>query len=121
MFHATFSFWAEKVNLSKEETGVGISRLSCTAASVATGLFFFLQPKKLNGEKGVQARGEVGAHQGMAKRDILLLLVEKVICHKDGAEVVFHPGVFGENAGMRTDEESVPTLYTTCIGISTHK
>ena len=51
MFHATFSFRAEKVKLSKEETGVGISRLSCTAASVATGLFFCLQPKKLNGEK----------------------------------------------------------------------
>ena len=51
MFHATFSFRSEKVNLSKEETGVGISRLSCTAASVSTGLFFCLQPKKLNGEK----------------------------------------------------------------------
>jgi len=51
LFHATFSFRAEKVKLSKEETGVGISRLFCTAASVSTGLFFCLQPKKLNGEK----------------------------------------------------------------------
>jgi len=62
----------------------------------------------------------------MAKQDILLLLVEKIVLHKDGAEVVFHPGVFGENAGMRTDKERVPTLYTTCMvcrvgnGLSTY-
>ena len=59
--------------------------------------------------------------EGYVKRDLLLTVIEKVICHKDGAEVVFHPGVFGEIAGTRTDEESVPTLYTTCIGINTHK
>ena len=60
--------------------------------------------------------------EGHVKRDLLLTVIEKVICHKDGAEVVFHPGVFGENAGTRTkNKESVPTLYTTCIGIKTHR
>ncbi len=63
--------------------------------------------------------------EGYVKRDLLLTVIEKVICQKDGAEVVFRPGVFGEvtDAGAKAEEveESVPTLYTTCIGISTHR
>ncbi len=55
--------------------------------------------------------------EGHVKRDLLLTLVEKVICHKDGAEVVFLPGVFGD-AG---EGDGVSTLYTTCIGIRTHR
>ena len=60
--------------------------------------------------------------EGYVKRDLLLTVIEKVICQKDGAEVVFRPGVFGENAETETnDDQSVPTLYTTCIGIRTHR
>jgi len=52
---------------------------------------------------------------GHVKRDLLLTLIEKVVCQKDGAEVVFLPGVFGK-AG-----EAESTLYTTCIGIRTQR
>ena len=86
--------------------------LSGTAASVSTGLFFCLKPKTLSGKKGVQAWGEIGAHQGMAKRDILLPLVEKVVLHKDGVDVIVLPGIFGE-----TREAAEQTLYTTCMVI----
>ncbi len=54
--------------------------------------------------------------EGYVKRDLLLTLVEKVVCQKEGAEVVFLPGVFSE-AG----EGAEATLYTTCIGIKTHR
>lgn len=63
--------------------------------------------------------------EGYVKRDLLLTVIEKVICQKDGAEVVFRPGVFGEalNTGAKTDqeEEGFPTLYTTCMGIRTQR
>ena len=54
---------------------------------------------------------------GVTKRDILLPLVEKVVLHKDGVEVVFIPGLFDE-AG---DNNPRSNCYTTCIGIKTHK
>jgi site-specific DNA recombinase len=60
--------------------------------------------------------------EGHVKRDLLLTVIDKVICQKDGAEVVFRPGVFGENAETETDKEAgVPTLYTTCMGINTQR
>ena len=54
---------------------------------------------------------------GMSKRDILLTIVDKVICHKDGAEVVFHPGLFDEDAQTTSNLN----CYTTCIGIKTQR
>ena len=59
---------------------------------------------------------------GVEKRDLLATIVEKVVCHKEGADVVFLPGVFGplgeENGSQST---TIPSLYTTCIGISTQR
>ncbi len=56
---------------------------------------------------------------GATKRQILGTVVQKVICGKEGAKVVFVPGLFGEDA--EHEEGSRRTCYTTCIGISTHK
>lgn len=47
--------------------------------------------------------------EGHVKRDLLLTVIEKVVCRKDGAEVVFLPGALGD-AG-----EAGSTLHTTCI------
>ena len=59
---------------------------------------------------------------GVEKRDLLATIVEKVVCQKEGADVVFLPGVFGplgeENGSQST---TIPSLYTTCIGISTQR
>jgi hypothetical protein len=54
---------------------------------------------------------------GVMKRDILLPLVDKVILHKDGVEVIFTPGLFDEAGDQQRDSN----CYTTCIGIRTHK
>ena len=48
---------------------------------------------------------------GVTKRDILLPLVEKVVLHKDGVEVVFIPGLFDE----AEDKNSRSNCYTTCM------
>lgn len=54
---------------------------------------------------------------GVTKRDILLPLVEKVVLHKDGVEVIFVPGLFdgAEDKSRRSNR------YTTCMGIRTHR
>ena len=54
---------------------------------------------------------------GVTKRDILLPLVDKVVLHKDGVEVVFVPGLFDETE----DNNLRSNCYTTCIGISTQR
>lgn len=54
---------------------------------------------------------------GVTKRDILLPLVEKVVLHKDGVEVIFVPGLFDE----AEDKNPRSNCYTTCMGIRTHK
>lgn len=55
---------------------------------------------------------------GVEKRDLLATIVERVVCRKEGADVVFLPGVFGtlgeENQSQST---TISTLYTTCIVI----
>ena len=48
---------------------------------------------------------------GATKRDILLPLVDKVILHKDGVEVVFVPGLFDETG----DKNPRSNCYTTCM------
>ena len=50
------------------------------------------------------------------KRNLLLTRIDKVICQKDGAEMIFLPGLFG-----KAEEEAEPTLYTTCIGMRTQR
>ena len=62
------------------------------------------------------------AIEGHIKRDLLLTVIDRVICQKDGAEVVFLPGVFGEAGEQKEAEQKAePTLYTTCIGIRTQR
>lgn len=51
-------------------------------------------------------------------RDLLLTLIEKVTCRKEGAEVVFLPGVLDE---PKAEEKTESTLYTTCMGINTQR
>lgn len=46
-----------------------------------------------------------------------MTVVEKVICHKDGVEVVFVPGLFDEAENNGSDLN----CYTTCIGINTQR
>ena len=68
---------------------------------------------------------------GSDKRSALAPIVDRVICQKGGADVVFAPGLFDEpwaRAGGLWSEDNVPggdgarsTYQTTCIGISTHK
>jgi len=36
--------------------------------------------------------------EGVGRRNLLGRVVDKMICHKDGAGVVFAPGVFGADA-----------------------
>jgi site-specific DNA recombinase len=55
---------------------------------------------------------------GITKRDILMSLVDKVVCKKDGVEVHFVPGLFDEETGVN---EPISHCYTTCIGISTQR
>ena len=78
--------------------------------------------KTANTEKALQVFEQAwrvltsAAIEDHTKRDLLLTVIDRVICKKDGAEVIFLPGIFGE-----TREAAEPTLYTTCIGINTHK
>ena len=55
----------------------------------------------------------------------LLMLIDKVICQKGGADVVFAPGLFDESWGGDgpVGEGGVArhTYQTTCIGISTQR
>jgi DNA invertase Pin-like site-specific DNA recombinase len=55
---------------------------------------------------------------GVTKRDILMSLVDKVVCHKDGVEVHFLPGLFDGETG---ENSAISNCYTTCIGINTQK
>jgi len=55
--------------------------------------------------------------EGYVKRDILLELVERVVCRKGGADIVFVPGLFERDG----DKHESSIFYTTCIGISTHR
>lgn len=57
------------------------------------------------------------------KRLLLGTIVEKVVPHKEGADVFFAPGVFQEAEGKEksVSEESLHIFHTTCIGMSTHK
>ncbi len=54
---------------------------------------------------------------GATKRDILLPLVERVVLHKDGVEVIFVPGLFDEDGG----KDARSNCYTTCMGIRTQR
>jgi len=54
---------------------------------------------------------------GVTKRDILLALVDKVVLHKDGVEVVFLPGLFDE----AEDKDQRSNCYTTCMGMRTQR
>jgi site-specific DNA recombinase len=58
---------------------------------------------------------------GVAKRDILQTLVDRVVCRKGGADVVFRPGVFGEQEAGAGEDGEILTLHTTCIGIKTQR
>lgn len=60
---------------------------------------------------------------GPEKRLLLGTIVEKVVPHKEGADVFFAPGVFQEAEGKEgsVSEESIHTFHTTCIGMSTHR
>ncbi len=56
---------------------------------------------------------------GAEKRGLIGTIVERVVCNKEGADVYFVPGLFGETAG---DEDGCrSTFQTTCIGIKTQK
>ena len=55
---------------------------------------------------------------GSEKRSALAPIVERVICQKGGADVVFAPGLFDESWGKGGDAQ---TYQTTCIGISTQR
>lgn len=54
---------------------------------------------------------------GVTKRDILMELVDKVVCHKEGADVVFVPGLF-ESDG---NKHRASNFYTTCMGMRTQR
>ena len=56
---------------------------------------------------------------GAKKRQILGMIVQKVVCGKEGARVVFLPGLFGEEGDAEGGSRRTP--YTTCMGIKTHK
>ena len=62
---------------------------------------------------------------GSEKRSALAPIVERVICQKGGADVVFAPGLFDKSWGEGNDlwdkDGARQTYQTTCIGISTHK
>ena len=58
---------------------------------------------------------------GVTKRDILLPIVEKVVCHKDGVEVVFAPGLFSQSTKEGAEGGGELIDYTTCIGINTQR
>ena len=57
------------------------------------------------------------------KRLLLGTIIEKVIPHKEGADVYFAPSIFqeAEGEGGSGSEKSLHTFHTTCMGISTHK
>ena len=55
---------------------------------------------------------------GSEKRSALAPIVERVVCQKGGADVVFAPGLFEEPWGKGGDAQ---TYQTTCIGISTQR
>lgn len=90
-----------------------------------------LRPAKPKAEKKAGGEDAAGAAVAAArrvltspnventvKRQVLGAIVQRVVCRKDGARVVFLPGVFGEGAGQ---EEKQDTNYTTCMGIRTHR
>ena len=54
---------------------------------------------------------------GVTKRDILLTIVDKVVCFKEGVKVFFAPGLFEGDEGKQSDIN----FYTTCMGISTQR
>ena len=60
---------------------------------------------------------------GPEKRMLLGTIVEKVIPHKEGADVFFAPSIFQEAGGEDgvDSAESLHTFHTTCMGMSTHR
>lgn len=62
---------------------------------------------------------------GSEKRSALSPIVERVICRKGGADVVFAPSLFDEPWGEGNDlwgkDGARQTYQTTCMGISTHR
>jgi site-specific DNA recombinase len=59
---------------------------------------------------------------GAIKRDLLMTIVERVICQKAGADIVFRPGVLGvEMMGINLGTEPSSTCQTTCMGINTQR
>lgn len=58
---------------------------------------------------------------GATKRRLLGTIVQRVVCQKEGARVVFVPGLFGEGDEADPVESSRRTCYTTCMGIKTHR
>lgn len=59
------------------------------------------------------------AMSGSEKHEAILHIVDRVVCQKDGAEVVFAPGLFESETGGEQARESI--VQTTCIGINTQK
>ena len=49
---------------------------------------------------------------GADKRALVGTIIEKVVCHKEGSDVYFKPGLFGESD---LDEASRSTFQTTCV------
>ncbi len=59
---------------------------------------------------------------GSEKHDAAMQIVNRVVCRKDGAEVVFMPGLFGENQAIPGGSEAGESIVqTTCIGMRTQK
>ncbi|MGI4791306.1 MAG: recombinase family protein [Janthinobacterium lividum] len=54
---------------------------------------------------------------GVTKREILLTIVDRVVCYKDGVKVYFAPGLFEGAEGKKSDIN----FYTTCMGIRTQR
>lgn len=47
------------------------------------------------------------------------MVMQKVVCEKERAKMLFVPGLFWENTGH--EEASRQSCYTTCMGIKTHR
>ncbi len=72
------------------------------------------------------------AVSGSEKRGALAPIVDRVICQKGGADVVFAPGLFedfwgknsdflGEDNILSSETGSRSTYQTTCMGINTQR
>jgi hypothetical protein len=55
---------------------------------------------------------------GATKRAAVGIVIDKVVCNKQGGDVYFIPGIFGESGDSYLSRS---TFQTTCIGIKTQK